>query len=235
MNLVACGHQDPIGKKYMMSFPSITSQENDSVYTYHYLRERDKAIQNFAGITAQERWMGAWTQYSNYPATGWCNLGINEYFSSNYGWLYQTRRTFTNTDYADEGMAITATIVLRAMDFENAGIRKQVRHVIGHYRLITSLTNITISAAIDLSNNFIALDNFSLVKSGSSTTISPVGLQKIVSVTHSLSSERGLYFQIQIVDAGYREAIDFTGLDYLVLPLSHHGILEASQTSKSSF
>lgn len=231
----ACGHQDPIGKKYILSYPAVGADENDSVFAYHYLRERDKAIQNFAGITAQERWMGSWTRYTNYAATGWCNLDTDEYFSSTFGWVYRTRRSYTANDFADEGAAISSTILFRAMDFENSGIRKHLRHVIAHYRLRTSLTETSMYLGVDTSNDFTKLDNFSLTKGNNSNSLIPDGKQKIVSIAHSCTAERGLYFQIKVVDSGLREGIDITGLDYLVLPLSHHGIQDAIDTPNSIY
>jgi hypothetical protein len=153
-----------------------------------------------------------------------------EYFSSNKGWVYQIRNANTKYDFADEAEAITSTLLMRATDFENSGIRKQIRHVIAHYRPISDLTGISISFAVDMDETFLPLDSFCVYKKYPVDSLSDLGGQKIVTLAHSIPVERGVFFQMKIVDSGFREGMDFIGVDYLVLPLSHHGISDAITT-----
>jgi hypothetical protein len=218
---LAAGHHDPIGKKYKLSYPVLGATQNSGVFTYNHSQE-DEGTTN----------VGAWTRYDNYPATGWANLNADEFFASTKGWVYRSRRNASAFDFADLGEAISATLLIRATDFGDSGNRKQVRHIIGHYRPITSLTSISAYSATDAAEVFTNLDSFVVTKGSTSTDLGDLGGKKVVSLAHSLPTERALYFQIKFVENGLNEGIDFIGLDYLVLLLSHHGIEDAISTLK---
>ena len=224
---IACGHHDPIGKKYKLSYPGLTSNLNDSVLAYNHSQEDEGHV---GASSAFYTYWGAWTRYTNHFVSGWANLNADEFFATTKGWVAKTRRTYTSADFSDAGEAITATVVFRANHFGDTGNRKQVRHVIAHYRPITSLTNIKIYSAIDLSDSWTLLDGYQVIKPNDSTDLNDLTGGRVRVLAHSLSQERGMYFQMKIEDSGLEEGLDFIGLDYLVLLLSHHGIQDALTT-----
>jgi hypothetical protein len=81
-----------------------------------------------------------------------------------------------------------------------------------------------------MSETFIGLDAFQIYNPAATTDLSDLNGRKTISIAHSLPAERALHFQIKLEDSGVDEGIDFIGLDYLVLLLSHHGIPDAKGT-----
>jgi hypothetical protein len=212
-------HHSPVEKKYMLSYALTDVNANDGTLVYNHSQEEDGQL-------------GAWTRFTGHNATGWANLGSEELFSSNKGELFIITRTGLSDEFNDVGNAIEATLLCRAMDFGDAGIRKQLRHVFTHFRPITDLTDVAMTVAVDMDTSFSATDAFQITKGGTGTTLALNGLKKAITLGHTLPAERGEYFQIKIVDGGLNEGMDLIGLDYTVLGLSHHGIPDSSSTKR---
>jgi len=212
-------HHSPMDKKYMLSYALASADANDGALVYNHSQEEDGQL-------------GAWTRFIGHNATGWANLGTEELFSSNKGELLAVSRTGLSSDFNDVGNAIESTLLCRAMDFGDAGIRKQLRHVFSHFRPITDLTNVRMDVAVDMDTTFSATDAFDVIKGGTGTTLALNGLKKTITLGHTLPAERGEYFQIKITEGGLNQGIDLIGLDYTVLGLSHHGIPDSSSTKR---
>ena len=207
--------------------------ENSGVLVYNHSQE-DQVGSIYSSPYPQVR-IGAWTRYTNYPATGWANLNSDEFFATTKGWVFQTRNSGTSADFADLGRAIESNILLRGLDFGDSGMRKQVRHIIAHYRPITSLTSVSLSEGVDFAEQLLPLDTYRIIKAIPSTDLSDLGGRKIITLAHSPAVERGVFFQIQVMDNGLNEGIDFIGVDFTVILLSHHGIADSSQTMLPEF
>ena len=233
INTLATGHHDPIGKSYKISYPMLGDTENSGVLVYNHSQE-DQVGSIYSSPYPQVR-IGAWTRYTNYPATGWANLNSDEFFATTKGWVFQTRNSGTSADFADLGRAIESNILLRGLDFGDSGMRKQVRHIIAHYRPITSLTSVSMSEGVDFAEQLLPLDTYRIIKAIPSTDLSDLGGRKIITLAHSPAVERGVFFQIQVMDNGLNEGIDFIGVDFTVILLSHHGIADSSQTMLPEF
>jgi hypothetical protein len=213
----ATAHHSPDKKSYMLSYGLSSATYNDGVLVYNHSNEEGGQL-------------GSWTRYDSIPASGWANLNSEELFSSNKGQLFFVLKTRTSEDFSDVGEAISATLVCRAMDFGDSGIRKQLRHVFTHFRPVTPLTDVELFVAIDMSTTFEATTDFEISKGGSGNSLSLNGSKKAQTVGHNCPTERAEYFQIKIVDSGFKEGMDLIGLDYMVLGLSHHGLPDAYST-----
>jgi hypothetical protein len=215
----AYAHHSPLDKKYMLAYSQGTAGVNDGHLVYNHSQE-------------EEGQLGSWTRFTGHNVTGWANLNSDEIFSTYRGELCLISKTDTSDDFNDIGEAIEATLVCRAMDFGDSGIRKQVRHVFTHFRAITDLTSVALYVAVDMDVAYSSTDAFQITKGITGTSLALTGKKKAITLGHTLPAERGEYFQIKIVEGGLNEAIDLIGLDYTVLGLSHHGIPDSSSTKR---
>ena len=156
------GHHFATGSEYKLSVPLLGDATPADVYVYDHTREDDSQAGPGQGD-------GAWSRHDAIPSLGWANLEADEFYARPDGRVFVRRRSGTAADYRDGADPIAFSCTLRAMDFGNPGIRKNIRRISSHFRAIMDSIGTTMSAAINLSKNFLTLDTF--VIDGSDTPV----------------------------------------------------------------
>lgn len=202
---VAAGHHYSVGRRYKLSLPLGQDTFNSQVAVYDYEPE-DRGEP------------GGWVRYTNFNATGWCNLASKAFWSSADGNVFQVRDRGEPSDYRDDGGAVAeSSVTLRAEDFGLPGVRKVVQNVVTFVDLVeTDLTNLKVYSALDLSNSF---------------TLQAQVSKEIGEARHfrtSFSSRRGNYFQIQYKHQQKDQRFTLASLAYTVGQLSYKLTREAS-------
>ena len=206
---VATGHNYGVGRQYRLSVPVDDSDENSMVLVYDHTRE------------SQEQEFGAWTRYTNHPATGWANLDDDAYFATSTGQVFKVRRANDSSDYRDDASAITMSVTLKAMDFGLPGARKACRNAVVHMRMDkTNVTGTTVSAAVDLGTTFASCGTVS------ATTL---GTKKVETFRVSLPTPRFTFLQMKLENAVKDENFVLAGVDFLVAALGKAGVKERSE------
>jgi hypothetical protein len=198
-----------IGSQYKLSYTLNSNAVNSNVFVYDYQRE------------GKEQEMGAWSTFTNHPATGWANLGNNSFFATTNGQVYKIRNNNDETDYRDDADAVdTMQILLRADDFGLGGERKLLRYVTTHFEMRTSdNTGTILSIAYDLQSDFEQSEDFEFTDN--STT-------KVKFGQSSLPRKKAVYFQLKYVNDQKDEAVILAGVDYTVAKLSTNGVKQGS-------
>jgi hypothetical protein len=214
------GHNYSTGRQYKLSIPLSGDTDNSEAYVYDYTRESEGTSQ-----------IGGWTRYTNHPATGWCNLGSDAYMSSINGHVYSIRRTGGVDDYRDDDQPIEMTILTRATDCGDSGIRKWISHIITHFRVLTNSTGTEISSAVDLSEEFSNTTSFEITNVGATDNLSDTFDDKVKSVRTSLKKNRGIYHQFKYYNGNIDEPVEIAGFDMRVAGLNSRGTREAADTT----
>lgn len=214
------GHHYGVGRAYKLSVPLLGDTENSEVYVYNHTGE-DLGIQQ----------LGAWGRYDSHPATGWANLGQDAYMASSTGRVFSIRRLGDTTDYRDDNQAITFRLRSRPNDYGNSGIRKVLDRVIAKYRTIARNLSTVLRLSVDLSSEYRDTTPIIIPKPLESTGMDDVPSQAIYSVVHTADRRKGIYFSIEIENAGIDESIEVAGLDCRIGGLTTQGITSAAQTA----
>jgi len=198
-----------IGTTYKLSVPLVGNEKNSNVLVYNHQNEDEGPF-------------GAWTEYTNHPATGWANLGANAYFATSTGSVFKVRNEGDSTDYRDDGEAVAEMVMLlRAEDFGTSGVRKVVPYVTSHFQLKdSSTTNTGIYVAYDLQSPFESAGTLNFVK-GADT--------KVVFAEASMPRRKSNYMQIKYVNSTKDEGVILAGIDYTVSGLSHLGTQQVTE------
>ncbi len=211
----ATGHNYGIGRQYKLSVPVDDDSENSVVLVYDHTRETS------AYANASEVY-GAWTRYTNHPATGWCSLNSDSFFSTSTGQVFKVRANNDATDYRDDGEAVAEmTIVLRANDCGLPGLRKVCRAVVTHLRMETSITSALMYSAVDNNSAFQTIG----------TIVNTSAAKKVSTFRSSLPTPRFVYLTIKYTHSVKDEAFVLAGVDLLVAQLSQQGLVERSELS----
>lgn len=204
----ATGTHYAIGSAYKLSVPLVGSLKNSNVLVYNHQRE-------------EENGLGAWTEYTNHPVTGWANLGNNAYFASSTGSVFSIRNQDNATDFRDDAAAVAETVILlRANDFGAAGIRKSVSYITSHFEMrYSDNIDTTIQIAYDLQTAFESAGEFDFIK-GANT--------KVKFAQASVPRRKSNYIQVKYTNSTKDESVILAGVDYTVSGLSYLGVNEIS-------
>jgi hypothetical protein len=202
----ATGTHYAIGSAYKLSVPLVGSLKNSNVLVYNHQRE-------------EENGLGAWTEYTNHPATGWANLGNNAYFASSTGSVFSIRNQDNATDFRDDADAVAETVILlRANDFGAAGIRKSVAYVTSHFEMrYSDNVDTAIQIAYDLQTAFEDAGEFDFIKSANT---------KVKFAQASVPRRKSNYIQVKYTNSTKDESVILAGVDYTVSGLSYLGVNE---------
>lgn len=205
---IAQGHHYALGRLYKLSVPTSINNENSDVFVYNHTREYK--VQGF----------GSWTRYDNHPATGWCNFaGIDSMFGTTSGRVFSIRRLEEASDYRDDSSAINAYVVLRADSMGTDSLRKKLANVILYYRSPETVdsTNTTVEVAVDLTNEFVELDQFQLRAIGTSQDgLTDVVGSKIKGLRFSSSKRDFVFVQLRVTNDGIDEKMELVRATYIV-------------------
>ena len=215
----AQGHHYALGNKYKLSLPTGTDTENSEVYVYDHTREAEQGL-------------GAWTRYTNHPATGWLNLAQDAYMASTTGRIFSLRRQGDATDYRDDSSAIELDLTTRAINGGLAGIRKIWSTITSYWRTSISTANTTLSTAVNLRDTYEATTAFRMENDADNDGLSDETAYKILEVQHSVARDRkGSYLQVNVTNATIDEGVELVGLSMQVAPLSERQIRQAAETT----
>jgi hypothetical protein len=201
----AIGFTDGINRKYKLSVPIGTELKNNEAVVLDYIVE-DQVMD------------GAWTVYDNIPSTGWVQTNTNSYFGNYTGQVFGLRQAGDATDFRDDGSGITASFTYGAQSFGDSGSRAVVNRVISHLRAETSLTNLDLQVATDMSSTFEVTDDITF--SGTDP--------KLHSIATSIPKRHGLYFQVKYNHSTKDENFILSGIDFKVQGLGELGIEQAT-------
>lgn len=209
----ATGHHYGVGRKYKLSIPVGADQTiNNQVYVYDHERE------------GKDQEFGAWTRYTNHPATGWANLSNDAFFATTTGNIFKIRRVGDETDYRDDADAVAdMDILMRPIDFGQAGIRKAISSVTSHFQLRrSSMDGTELFIGPDLDGTFASAGEFTLTKDA---TI------KVANVVSSPPARRMEFIQLKYTNSTIDEDVVLAGVDFRVAGLEEFGIQERSETT----
>ena len=204
----AVGHHYAAGRRYKLSVPSANANYPDNVFVYDYDRE-----------PAQP---GAWTLYTNHEATGWCNLERDAFFASQSGDVFLVRNRAEASDYRDEADPVgEAVITLRAEDFDLPAVRKIISRATALLELPeTSLTDLSVEVAMDLSNGYQDAGDVTLDRDN----------QRQATVRATPPSRRGTHVQLRFRHQTKDEQLRLTGVVYKVGQITDALITETEDT-----
>jgi hypothetical protein len=209
------GHHYGVGRQYKLSVPIGSSQtRNNQVLVYDHQREQ-------AQSAVEE---GAWSRFTNHPATGWANLASDAFFSTTNGQIFRIRNAGDSTDYRDDAAAVDQMIILlKANAFGTPGSRKVVSNIVSHFQLRnSSITGTELLVSPDLDGVFASAGTFTLTKGSNN---------KVETVKSSLPRRRLTYIQLKYTNATKDEDVVLTGVDYQAALLNVKGIPESGETT----
>jgi hypothetical protein len=175
--------------------------------------------------------VGAWTRYENHQATGWANLEQDAFFASHTGRVFSIRRVGDVTDYRDDSSAIEMEILLRALHFGSAGMRKVIDSIVAEYKVSVTSTGTVLATALDLNEIFTDTTAFRIIRSTDLSGIGDEGQKKLVTIRHSVGTRRGTYFQLQVKNTNIDEDLELVGINLRVAPLTERGLIDAADTA----
>jgi hypothetical protein len=201
------GHHYAVGNAYKLSVPINDEANNSTVLVYDHQLE------------GREQEFGAWSEYTNHPVTGWANLRSDAFFASTLGRVFVLRNSGEASDYRDDAAAITSDVILRAMDFDQSGVRKVISTVTSHLQLrSSSQTGTQLFSSVDLNGDFEPCDVLTAEKTNN---------VKVVSLRSSLPRRKQIYLQLQYVNAVKDEEFILSGVDMYAALLNNKGVREA--------
>lgn len=202
-----------LGRQYKLSIPVAGDTENSEVLVYDHTAE------------------GAWTRFDNHPATGWCNLQQDAFFSSSTGRVFSLRRQGDTSDFRDDSSPIQFSLTSRALDFGNSGVRKVVDSLVVSYKTASEdLTDISLSTSQNLQEDFQATTPFQIIPGPQTTGMGDSSRRKVVSIHHSVGDRKGIRFQFRVEDETPDGDLELTGSSISVALLTSGGIKQAAET-----
>lgn len=241
------GHNFSSHSFYRLSTPMVQSGPNALGPTYSdtngnpeptncfvYNSTREYSMQGITStIQLYSTKEGSWSQHQGVPGSsvGWCNLDYNSYMAATYGRVFQLRQNGDSSDWRDDDQPIAMTATLRAMDFGDAGVRKDVPYVQVSYRNPVGLgtrTGTAILTATDMATEFTPADSTTIANNAQTSGLGDTTNQKVVTYRYSILNKRCLRMQVQITNATKDEPVEITQLKYTVAGLTFKGIREAA-------
>ncbi len=213
---LATGHVYPQEKQYRLSVPVNQDERATEVYTYEYGDEQAGQV-------------GAWTRYTNIPSTGWASDGTESYFGSSTGRVYTIRNTGTDSDFRDDDAGILWDCTYRGLDFGAPGIRKLLRAIVSHFRVLKQDSGTTLEVATDLTDSFTGTTAFTLtvpVDDGLSTLVNT----KVKTIRQSIPNQKGVFYQVRYKNESIDTPVALAGITFHVAGLKYTGITQAVDT-----
>ena len=224
---LAFGHNWTSGSQYKLAAPP--SGESVPAITFVYNNTREYTRQNEKNPYATPE--GSWNQHAGYTPIGFANLGTLSYYASLSGRVFGTRNTRLVTDYRDDASPIVASATLRAMDFGDDGVRKNVPYALITFRnppLQGLRLGAVVSSSVDLSNQFSPADKTTIEDWIEDTGTGDYESQRIVTYRYSFNQKRGIRFQLLIEDGTKDESIEISKIRYTVAGLTAGGTRNAA-------
>jgi hypothetical protein len=211
------------GQQYKLSVPLKGDLQNEQAYVYDYTRETEGNPEP-----------GSWSRFDNHQVVNWANLNWDSYWSSVNGQVFSIRRLNDDSDYRDDAAAIEAVALLRPLDFGDAGIRKSIGAIITTLRAVGDIENVKVYQAIDLSDEFVELDEMEVSDQKPSliTGLSDTVGSKGSVLKNSLRNRKCVYLQLKYVSSGKDEPFELSGVTIRVFGASHKGLSQSANSTK---
>lgn len=219
------GHHSGVERQYKLSVPVQDAAENSDVLVYEHTRESRGQI-------------GAWTRYTNHPATGWCNLFDQEFFATSQGRVCVLKDSRTKLDFSDRGEPIEAEITFRSSDFGIPNTRKRLLHLSLHFRnpqeegVNVSQESTEVSIAADLTEDFQDCNKYVGAGLFTKTNLSDAGLLKGETIRFSVPTTKAVRFQPKVSNSGLYETLQISGITYRVAGMTTKGTKEAEDSTR---
>jgi hypothetical protein len=219
------GHHSGVERQYKLSVPVQDATENSDVLVYEHTRESRGQI-------------GAWTRYTNHPATGWCNLFDQEFFATSQGRVCVLKDSRTKLDFSDRGEPIEAEITFRSSDFGIPNTRKRLLHLSLHFRnpqeegVNVSQESTEVSIAADLTEDFQDCNKYVGAGLFTKTNLSDAGLLKGETIRFSVPTTKAVRFQPKVSNSGLYETLQISGITYRVAGMTTKGTKEAEDSTR---
>jgi hypothetical protein len=212
----AAGHHYANERRYELSVTT-DSDFNSNVLVYDHTRE------------GRDQELGAWTEFTNIPATGWANLDDDAYFASTLGEVFKIRRAGDNTDYRDDASAVAEMqIVTKPFTFGAFGLRHKLRMLLSYFKMDADMVGTSLSTAVDLSTNFEAVETFNIEDLDST---SPFAGREVVALRSSIATPKFLFLQLKYTNSTKDEPVILAGIAFKAAPLSHQGLQQGANTT----
>jgi hypothetical protein len=194
----AAGHHHSVARRYKLSLPTGDDTTNSQVAVYDYDPE-DRGEP------------GGWVRYTNFNATGWCNLASQSFWASDDGNVFLARDRGEASDYRDDGDAVAeASVTLKAEDFGLPGIRKVIQNFVTFLDTTSSSTeDLKVYSATDLNSSFTLQDTVSKLQG------------EVMYFRSAVSTRRGNYFQVKYTHQKKDQKFTLSGITYTVGQLSY--------------
>ena len=204
------GHHYGVGRQYKLSVPIDDETRNSQVLVYDHQRESNEG---------QE---GAWSRFTNHPATGWTNLEKDAFFATTNGQVFKIRTTGTETDFRDDAAAVDEMVILlKANALGAPGSRKIIANVVSHFHLrTTSMVGTELEVSSDLDGEFESAGTFTLIKGQNN---------KVETVKSSLPTRRLTYIQLRYINSTKDEEVILAGIEFTASLLNVKGIKESGE------
>jgi hypothetical protein len=220
---LAFGHHSSLDQQWKCSVLLPGETRPDTALVYCHTRESEGNVQGRAT-------MGAWTRYSGQDAIGWANLDSDEFRAGTKGQVAITLKTGTSVDFSDSGKAFPSRVLMAAKDFGDGGIRKLVSYCVVKYRQVGDMLNTVVTAATDMRDRFLELDNFSIDVKETTDGLSDINsVDKINTVRYSVPERKAVFIQLAIENNQLNEPLEITEVSYRVAALTDKGIGQAKK------
>lgn len=214
---------------------TVTNFSNESKVKLSFVyKDETVPVHQFVYNTTKENLaddsaLGSWTIYSNWNAIGFSNLDDRNYNATTFGRVFGTRNTGEVSDYRDDSSAITANVLFRAMSFGDEGRRKTIPSAMITYRNQENQgdRDIQVFYAVNMENTFEEADRSELPNRGPVNDLSDTTGKRSVVYKYSFHANKGVYFQIRVINDKIDQALDITNVTYRVGGLTDHGIQNA--------
>lgn len=212
------GHHFAVGRQFKLSVPVNSDATNSQVLVYDHTRE------------GREQEFGAWSRFTNHPATGWTNLRADAYFGTTDGQVFGVRRAGDVTDYRDDGDAVDNMVILyKALDFGTSGRRKVAASIVSHFRSEFPMKSTTLETALDLTTQFTDAGTMALALDETTDGMGDVGQPKVRAIKSSLLGRRFVYLQLRYQNSAKDEPVELAGVDFRIAGLGDELISEAQR------
>jgi hypothetical protein len=205
-----------------------TTQGPQNVLVYDHTREADY----FTAL--QPPPVGAWSRWNAVPMSCASGYLYDEYYGAwDTGQVYMERRDGLATDFRDRfDDAIQFTLTFRPLDCGAMSLRKEASALVISFRSEVATSGTTVSAAVDLSDQFVNCDAFEITAPVPPQTqgLSDVSGSAMKLFRFSLPNRKFTYLTVRITNSSVDEPVEISELALNVVPLTDAGITQAAKS-----
>lgn len=179
--------------------------------------------------------VGSWSRFSAVPMAAASGFLFDEYYAA---WdtcqVYMERRDNLPTDCRDRfDDAISLAVTFRPLDCGAMSLRKDGSALVISFRSTVATSGTTVSVAVDLSDQFVDCDAFTIPAPNPPETLglSDTSASAVKSYRFSLPTRKFTWLTIRITNSSVDEPVEISELALNVVPLTEAGIQQAAKSS----